>query len=353
MRSVRDHITNWLRQYAIDNGLNGFVVGVSGGIDSAVVSALCANTGLKTVCVMMPIKQSQHEIERAEKHVGELVGKSEDSGRFNVEAVQMDFTSVFDHSTLVLSDPDNYWTKYTNKEDEPVITNKALAQANLRARMRMSILYYIATTRKMLVVGTGNKVEDFGIGFFTKYGDGGVDVSPIADLYKTEVYNLGYTLGIIPEILTAKPTDGLWQDGRTDEEQIGATYPELEWAMMYLEQNVPKGVEPTSIDMTRFESLSDRQKTVLGIYMQRHVANYHKIKPIPVCNLGLAELMNFSEETMKLIDEYRFIRNEKNRIVRQQKYEEAARLRDDEKVVIGKLMELDPSGVLLSTAQGE
>jgi NAD+ synthase len=142
--------------------------------------------------------------------------------------------------------------------------------ANTRSRLRMSTLYAFAGHNKLLVAGTGNKVEDFGIGFFTKYGDGGVDLSPIADLYKTEVYQLASSLGVVNSILSAKPTDGLFEDGRSDEDQIGASYPELEWAMQYNSKN------DTS-------DLTERQKDVLKIYSTWHHQNKHKVEPIPVC----------------------------------------------------------------------
>ncbi len=148
-----------------------------------------------------------------------------------------------------------------------------MALANTRARLRMTTLYYFAALDRCLVAGTGNKVEDFGVGFYTKYGDGGVDLSPIADLVKTEVYALGAALGVSDEIMKAPPTDGLWGDNRTDEDQIGASYPELEWAMAH----VASGASDTGLD--------DRQREVLEIYRRFHRANRHKIEPIPVCHI--------------------------------------------------------------------
>jgi len=207
------HIVNWLSDYATANGISGFVVGISGGIDSALTSTLCAKTGLTTLCVDMPIHQNKAEHNRAQAHIEWLRAEFE-----NVEAQQLNLTGSFDQLISVLPEAGNRETT-------------DLALANTRARLRMSSLYYLAGIRGFLVAGTGNKVEDFGIGFYTKYGDGGVDISPIADLTKTEVYRLAEELHIADSLLQAKPTDGLWGDKRSDEDQIGATYPELEWAM--------------------------------------------------------------------------------------------------------------------------
>jgi NAD+ synthase len=153
------------------------------------------------------------------------------------------------------------------------IEENMLAMANSRSRLRMTTLYAVAQANGCLVAGTGNKVEDFGVGFFTKYGDGGVDLSPIADMYKTEVFEMAKKLGVIEEILSAKPTDGLWADGRSDEDQIGASYPELEWAMDYIKSNSR-------------EELSERQKKVIEIYTRFNLVNQHKMTPIPVCTFS-------------------------------------------------------------------
>lgn len=252
---VIEHISDWLKDYAISNGQKGFVVGVSGGIDSAVTSALCARTGLPTLCVEMPIHQSHDQVQRAQDHITWLK-----EGHPNVRMEVVQLTPSFD--TMVAALP---------KVDDQALMDLALA--NSRARLRMTTLYYFAGLLRFLVAGTGNKVEDFGVGFFTKYGDGGVDLSPIADLTKTEVYTVAAELGIIESIMRAKPTDGLWGDDRTDEDQIGATYPELEWAMALREQ----GSIPASLD------LSPRQREVLAIFDQRYAANRHKMEPIPVC----------------------------------------------------------------------
>ncbi len=248
-KETADYITNWLTTYAEKARVKGFVVGISGGIDSAVTSTLCARTGLKTIVLTMPIRQSEHEYTRGHKHMQWLA-----HNYANVSVHETDLTPVFE----------------TLEKTIPGDIQDFLTMANSRSRLRMLTLYAYATHHQLLVAGTGNKVEDFGVGFYTKYGDGGVDVSPIADLYKTQVYAIGKTLGVIEEILQAPPTDGLFADGRTDEDQIGATYPELEWAMEYLRTNST-------------EQLTERQETVMSIYQSRHRANQHKMNPIPVC----------------------------------------------------------------------
>jgi len=250
---VIDHITNWLKEYATKANLEGFVVGVSGGIDSAVTSSLCANTGLKTLCVEMPIHQAQSHVTRAQEHIAQL------KERFsNVSDVRVDLTPVFEElkSTLPHADAG---------------AQLDLALANTRARLRMSTLYYFAGLHKYLVAGTGNKVEDFGVGFFTKYGDGGVDLSPIADLLKSEVYGLGKALKVPKAIQVAAPTDGLFGDSRSDEDQIGASYDELEWAMK---------MKDTGKNINDF---SGRQQEVFRIFTRLNTVNQHKMNPIPVC----------------------------------------------------------------------
>jgi NAD+ synthase len=246
---IVNHITNWLKDYCLGAGTKGFVVGVSGGIDSAVVSALAARTGLPTLCLELPIHQSEKQVSRARKHIAFLESKHS-----NVCNVELELTPVFDQFMKALPAAE------TEKSE--------LAMVNTRSRLRMTALYHFATMHSYLVVGTGNKVEDFGVGFFTKYGDGGVDLSPIADLMKTEVYALGKFLGVHDDIMIAPPTDGLWGDDRSDEDQIGASYPELEWAMTF------SGSEA---------ELTPRQKEVLAIYRRLNRINQHKMKPIPVC----------------------------------------------------------------------
>lgn len=256
-KGIIDHITAWLHDYCHGARQQGFVVGVSGGIDSALVSTLCARTGLPTVCVEMPIHQAPSQVQRAQDHIAWL---KERYPNVRMEVVQL--TPTFD--TLVQALP---------QADDAHLTNLSLA--NTRARLRMTTLYYFAGLLRHLVAGTGNKVEDFGVGFFTKYGDGGVDLSPIADLTKTEVYALAKELGIIESIQIAKPTDGLWGDDRSDEDQIGASYPELEWAMALRERGTG----------TELGHLSDGERTILAIFDRMHAANKHKMVPIPVCGI--------------------------------------------------------------------
>lgn len=196
----------------------------------------------------MPIRQTKAEFSRAAEHIADL------KKRFpNVESLDIDLTDSFSKLEAIFP--------------SETVSNH-LAMANSRARLRMLTLYALGQTHNLLVAGTGNKIEDFGVGFFTKYGDGGVDISPIADLTKTQIFELAKHLDIVDSIQTAKPTDGLWEDGRSDEDQIGATYPELEWAMDFTGDETP---------------LSDRQKEVLVIYRRLNRINKHKMDPIPVC----------------------------------------------------------------------
>ncbi len=248
---VEAYITNWLADYLESSSLKGFVVGVSGGVDSAVTSTLCAKTKKQTLVINMPILQNAQQFDRSNEHINWLEKNFE-----NVKGFEVDLTPVFDAYKTTL----------------PRAFQDDLSLANLRSRIRMATLFQFASNQKLLVVGTGNKVEDFGVGFYTKYGDGGVDISPIADLMKTEVFGLAKHLGIIESIQNAPPTDGLWDDDRSDEDQLGASYSELEWAMRYLEQN-------------NAQKLTPRQKEVLGIYNAFHSANKHKMLPIPVCEI--------------------------------------------------------------------
>lgn len=250
-QKIIDHIVKWLDSYLAKSGLTGFAIGVSGGIDSSVTSCLCAMTGRPVIVLDMPIYQAQDQASRSLAHILWLQHHFD-----NVKAIDMDLSSVFDEI----------------KNSFPINIQDDLTMANTRSRLRMLTLYAFASSNKMLVVGTGNKVEDFGIGFFTKYGDGGVDISPIADLTKTQVYSLGRELDIIEDILNAEPTDGLWEDNRTDESQIGATYEQLEWAMQYLK----------SPDK---QKLNKQQEKVLSIYNKLHRANKHKTDPIPICRI--------------------------------------------------------------------
>lgn len=252
---VVQHIVKWLNDYSKNSGTRGFVVGVSGGIDSAVTSTLCAETGLDVLCVEMPIHQAPAQVSRAFNHIAWL-----QQNYPNVQMKAVNLTPVFDQLIEVLPPVD--------KEE-----SRLMSLANTRARLRMTTLYYFAALYGYLVAGTGNKVEDFGVGFYTKYGDGGVDLSPIADLMKSEVYELARSLKVNQEIIDAVPTDGLWGDDRTDEDQIGASYNELEWAMRMKEAGK---------DISDF---TGRNKEVFAIFSRLNSANQHKMKPIPVCKI--------------------------------------------------------------------
>ena len=253
---VSELIVAWLKSYAQKNKISGFVVGLSGGIDSAVTSTLCAKTGLKVLCLEMPIKQNDEHVSRAKNHIQNLELKYK-----NVSSELIDLNSVF-----------NSFNNEVDSEGDDSI--KDLALANSRARLRMTTLYYYAGINNYLVVGTGNKVEDFGVGFYTKYGDGGVDLSPIADLLKSEVFKLGKYLQVSDSIIQAKPSDGLYADSRSDEEQIGATYDELEWAMRVEDSNDKPMLTNNS-----------REKKVLDIYRSFNSKNKHKMEPIPICKI--------------------------------------------------------------------
>ena len=233
------YISNWIKDYAISLPFNppSLIIGVSGGIDSAVTSTLCAKTGLKTIAVSMPIKQNHSQHDLSLRHLKWL----EDSFD-NVEILTIELDEVFKSFELRM-------TNFNNK----------LAFANSRSRLRMVTLYQIAQSNKGIVVGTGNKVEDFGVGFYTKYGDGGVDISPIADCTKTDVWNMGKSLGIMNEIIEAAPTDGLWDDSRNDESQLGLTYEQIE------------------------EAMNNSNSKYYDKYLKIREPNLHKMKPIPVC----------------------------------------------------------------------
>ncbi|RED22045.1 NAD+ synthase [Flavobacterium cutihirudinis] len=250
---VNTHIVDWLKNYATNAKVSGFVIGISGGVDSAVTSTLCAQTGLQVLCVEMPIHQAETQVSRGREHIEQL------KKRFpNVSSVETDLTATFEAFKSAVPDT----------KDE---TKVNLSLANTRARIRMTSLYYLAGIHSLLVAGTGNKVEDFGVGFYTKYGDGGVDLSPIADLMKSDVYALGAFLSIPESILKAAPTDGLFGDNRTDEDQLGASYDELEWAMLAAESGKSA------------DDFEGREKSVFEIYKRLNTSNKHKMEAIPVC----------------------------------------------------------------------
>ncbi|MDZ7758996.1 MAG: NAD(+) synthase [Desulfovermiculus sp.] len=246
---VCDYIVHWLRDYCRQAGMQGFVVGISGGIDSAVTSTLCARTGLDVLVLNMPIYQAKSQEELSARHISWL-----EEQFAPVQGIYMDLTDPFQALERTF----------------PASIQDGLTMANTRARLRMLTLYAFASHNRMLVAGTGNKVEDFGVGFYTKYGDGGVDIAPIADLMKSEVYALGRHLGIIKDIIQTAPTDGLWADNRSDEDQFRASYAELERIMLFLERD---GNE---------NNLSPREKEVLDIYQRLRAQNRHKMEPIPV-----------------------------------------------------------------------
>ena len=245
--TLQDQITAWIKEYAHTANMKSLVVGISGGIDSAVVSALCARTGLNTVAVTMPIRQ-RPELHDLSMRQGAWLAENFDNVRHEI----IDLTSTFD-------DFENRLSTYSN----------LLGLANSRSRLRMVTLYQIAQSVQGLVVGTGNKVEDFGVGFYTKYGDGGVDISPIADCYKTEVWQMGRELGILQDIINAAPTDGLWDDGRTDQDQLGGlSYADLEVAMR--------------MDLGEMQSTVPELVANLENYRTIRSRSLHKMNPIPV-----------------------------------------------------------------------
>ena len=248
---VKNRIVKWLGDYVIEHNIKAFVVGVSGGIDSAVSSTLAASTGLPTYALGMPIHQKEEQETLSDAHLKWLQANFP-----NVIANKFDLTKVFDSF------------KFTMRE----MGFNELALANSRSRLRMVTLYQVATSVGGIVVGTGNKVEDYGVGFYTKYGDGGVDIAPIADLYKTEVWELGKSLGIDQRIIQAKPTDGLWDDGRTDEDQIGTSYEMLEWVM-------ERGLSEDPMFLNEQETLA------INIYQKFHNQNKHKMVSIPTFKL--------------------------------------------------------------------
>ena len=249
---VSKHIVSWIDNYLNKSKMKGFVVGVSGGVDSALTSTLCAETKRNVLCVEMPINQEKDQVSRSKKHIEWLKKKYS-----NVSSINISLDNTFD--SFIESIP------------EVKSSENDLSLANTRSRLRMVALYYFSSLKKYIVVGTGNKVEDFGIGFYTKYGDGGVDISPIADLLKSDVYNLAKFYNIIDEIIEATPTDGLWDDNRNDEDQIGASYEELEKAMQIAH----------NLDY----DLSNREQEVLKIYKSLNSSNRHKMLPIPICKI--------------------------------------------------------------------
>ncbi|MBC5835320.1 NAD(+) synthase [Flavobacterium sp. F372] len=255
LEGIHGHIVNWLKTYAENSGVKGFVIGISGGIDSALTSTLCAQTGFPVLCVEMPIHQAESHVNRANEHIDQLKKR---------------FPNVFNDRVDLTPSFETFKNSVSTCENEKALN---LTLANTRARLRMTTLYYLAGIHGFLVAGTGNKVEDFGVGFYTKYGDGGVDVSPIADLMKSEVRQLAKFVNVPESILIAKPTDGLFGDDRSDEDQLGASYDELEWAMLEMEKGNIQ------------ENFEGRKAEVFRIYKRLNSINQHKMQPIPVCEI--------------------------------------------------------------------
>ena len=283
-KEVSEKIIEWLKKYSIESNTKGFVVGVSGGIDSAVVAILCAKTGIPTLLLEMPIHQDKDQVNRASEQIWAIKEFYE-----NVSSLTVDLTDTYETFK-------NCGVQAVNASKEQF----EFSMSNSRSRLRMMTLYQFAGQLNRIVVGTGNKVEDYGIGFFTKFGDGGVDISPIGELLKTEVYALGKYLGVSNDILSAAPTDGLHEDGRTDEDQIGASYPELEWAMYIIDETCKNSFSMNPYlknfrlkflsDFDNiiasakliFQVFSEREIEVLKIYLKMHTSNSHKMDLPPI-----------------------------------------------------------------------
>jgi len=261
---IAEYIKNWLKIKVEQTKTKGFVIGVSGGVDSATVSTLCAKTGYPVICLNMPINQAQDQLSKSMEHIKWLTEKYP-----LVKGFTIDLTKTFNSFS----------------ESLPLAASEEIALVNSRSRLRMTTLYAFSGSNNCLVAGTGNKVEDYGIGFFTKFGDGGVDISPIGDLNKTEVYSLAKYLKISESILEAKPTDGLWGDNRTDEDQIGASYANLERAMNFCdEQNIETWEEYNNVSK-KTGKLSESEGKILYIYLCRHAQNKHKMEMPPICHV--------------------------------------------------------------------
>ena len=270
---LESRIVSWIREYADNNGINALVVGVSGGIDSAVVSTLCARTGIPTFVLTMPLASKMDNTILSTSHAQYLRETYS-----NVVMQNVELSSTYEQLMKVI----DWWTDMHGGE-KGTYTSNELANANTKSRLRMVTLYQVAGSVGGIVVGTGNKVEDYGIGFYTKYGDGGVDIAPIADLYKTEVWELGRHLGVDQRIIDAAPTDGLWEDSRTDEAQVGASYEDLEWVMdseIFIHEK-----NPESATMWRGVPLTDQQKSAIKQYGKFHRQNKHKMISIPTFKL--------------------------------------------------------------------
>lgn len=250
---IIEHILKWLNNYLKKSNLNGFIVAISGGIDSAVTSTLTAKTGKPTLLLEMPIHQNIDQLKCSNEHVNILKKNFN-----NIDSLKIDLTNTFDNFCKTINDIGN---------------NNTLALANVKSRLRMVTIYYYSNKYNYLVTGTGNKIEDFGVGFFTKYGDGGVDINPLADLYKSDIYTIAKKLKISKSIIKAEPTDGLWGDNRSDKDQLGFSYEDLEWAMKKLEKskNINNNFFNKKILIDKFLILNKKSK--------------HKNKLIPICKI--------------------------------------------------------------------
>jgi NAD+ synthase len=270
---LESRIVSWIREYADNNGINALVVGVSGGIDSAVVSTLCARTRIPTFVLTMPLASKMDNTILSTSHAQYLRETYS-----NVVMQNVELSSTYEQLLKSI----DWWTDMHGGE-KGTYTSNQLANANTKSRLRMVTLYQVAGSVGGIVVGTGNKVEDYGIGFYTKYGDGGVDIAPIADLYKTEVWELGRHLGVDQRIIDAAPTDGLWEDSRTDEAQVGASYEDLEWVM---ESNIfIHESNPESATMWMGKELTENQKSAIKQYGKFNRQNKHKMISIPTFKL--------------------------------------------------------------------
>jgi NAD+ synthase len=267
---LKNRIVKWLGDYVLENpSIKSFVVGVSGGIDSAVVSTLCAETGLPTYVLSMPLHSNSQNDSLSDDYTDYL-----DNNYDNVTKIRIDLTEVYDQ----------FLKSFDFRVGEKEFTENNLANANTKSRIRMVTLYQVAGNVSGIVAGTGNKVEDYGVGFYTKYGDGGVDIAPIADLYKTEVWELGKHLGVDQRIIDAPPTDGLWEDSRTDETQIGTSYELLEWVMESGICDTTIG-DPESMTIWMGQELTEDQKVAVKQYKKFNTQNKHKMLSIPTFKL--------------------------------------------------------------------
>lgn len=262
LEKITYFIVKWLNNYLLRYDLEGYVVGLSGGIDSALVSYLTALTGKPVLIMELLIYSHKKEINRRKEFINFLKKKF-----LNIQFISLNLYNNFI----------SLYNNIKNNNSNIEITKKNILLANLQSRLRMMILYYYAGLNNYIVTGTGNKIEDFSIGFFTKYGDGGVDISPIADLNKTQIFSLSKYFNFPESILKAVPSDGLWLDNRSDEDQIGLSYKNLEWAMEFIENK--------NLTKSNYKNLSINKINILNKYYKLHYSAKHKINSIPVCKI--------------------------------------------------------------------